>query len=248
MSLQADQESAAGAEQSLSGAPTEPGADRVERLLAGLNPPQRAAVEHGEGPLLVLAGAGSGKTRVLTHRIGYLLATGAARPGEILAITFTNKAAAEMRERAEKLVGGRARAMWLTTFHSACARILRAEAERLGYTRGYTIYDSADSQRLVRQCMDALDVDSKRFPPRMIQSIISRAKNQLENAAQFEQHVDGVVDEVVAEVYKIYERRLREMNAMDFDDLLLRSVELWETYPEVLERYQGVFQHILVDE
>ncbi|MBJ7355291.1 MAG: UvrD-helicase domain-containing protein [Thermoleophilaceae bacterium] len=213
-----------------------------------MNEPQKAAVLHRGGPLLILAGAGSGKTRVLTHRIAHLVQSGDAQPENILAITFTNKAAAEMRERAGKLVGARANAMWLTTFHSACARILRSEAERLGYTRGYTIYDSADSQRLVRQCMDAREVDNKRFPPRMIQSIISRAKNQLENAAQFAQHTDGVVDEVVAAVYETYERRLREMNAMDFDDLLLRSVELFQTYPDVLAKYRGVFQQILVDE
>ena len=136
-----------------SGAPTEAGADRVERLLAGLNPPQREAVEHAEGPLLVLAGAGSGKTRVLTHRIAYLLATGAARPGEILAITFTNKAAAEMRERVGQLVGRSVRAMWVTTFHSACARMLRADAERLGYSQGFTIYDQADSLRMLKRCL-----------------------------------------------------------------------------------------------
>jgi DNA helicase-2/ATP-dependent DNA helicase PcrA len=217
-------------------------------LTAGLNEPQKAAVLHRGGPLLILAGAGSGKTRVLTHRIAHLVQTGDARPDQILAITFTNKAAKEMRERAEKLVGPRANAMWLTTFHSACARILRSEAERLGYTRGYTIYDSSDSQRLIRQCMDSREVDNKRFPPRMIQSIISRAKNQLENAAQYKTHVDGVVDEVVAAVYETYERRLREMNAMDFDDLLLRTVELFQTYPEVLDRYRNVFQQILVDE
>ena len=135
------------------GAPTEPGADRVERLLAGLNPPQREAVEHGEGPLLVLAGAGSGKTRVLTHRIAYLLATGAARPGEILAITFTNKAAAEMRERVGQLVGRSVRAMWVTTFHSACARMLRVDAERLGYSKSFTIYDQSDSLRMLKRCL-----------------------------------------------------------------------------------------------
>lgn len=217
-------------------------------LLAGLNEPQKAAVLHRGGPLLILAGAGSGKTRVLTHRIAHLVQSGDTQPENILAITFTNKAAAEMRERAGKLVGGRANSMWLTTFHSACARILRSEAERLGYSSGYTIYDSSDSQRLIKRCMESNEVDSKRFPPRMIQSIISNAKNQLENATKYEQHVDGVVDEVVAAVYKTYERRLRDMNAMDFDDLLLRSVELWETFPEVLARYQGVFQNILVDE
>lgn len=217
-------------------------------LTAGLNEPQKAAVVHRGGPLLVLAGAGSGKTRVLTHRIGHLVQTGDARPEQILAITFTNKAASEMRDRADRLIGGRARSMWLTTFHSACARILRSEAERLGYTSGYTIYDSSDSQRLVRQCLESLEVDTKRFPPRMIQSIISRSKNNLENAAAFEQKADGVVDEIVAEAYKSYEKRLRNMNAMDFDDLLLRSVELWETYPDLLDKYQNVFQHILVDE
>lgn len=217
-------------------------------LTEGLNAEQKAAVLHRGGPLLILAGAGSGKTRVLTHRIAHLVQTGEARPEQILAITFTNKAATEMRERAEKLVGPRARAMWLTTFHSACARILRSEAERLGYTRGYTIYDSSDSQRLIRQCLEAREVDTKRYPPRLIQSIISRAKNQLMNAQMYSQHVDGVVDEVAAAVYETYERRLRDMNAMDFDDLLFRSVELWQTFPDVLERYQGVFQHILVDE
>ena len=173
--LQTEPESAATG----SGAPTEPGADRAERLLAGLNEPQRAAVRHGEGPLLVLAGAGSGKTRVLTHRIAYLLATGQARPGEILAITFTNKAANEMRERVESLVGRSARAMWVTTFHSACARMLRADAERLGYSRGFTIYDESDSLRMLKRCMVELRVDPKRYPPRAIRTKISGAKNQL---------------------------------------------------------------------
>jgi DNA helicase-2/ATP-dependent DNA helicase PcrA len=146
--------------------PTAPGASQIERLLAELNPPQRQAVTHGEGPLLVLAGAGSGKTRVLTYRIAYLLATGQAHPSEILAITFTNKAAGEMRERVEQLVGGVSRLMWVMTFHSACARILRAEAQRLGYKRAFTIYDEADSLRMVKRCEDELDVDPKRFPAR----------------------------------------------------------------------------------
>jgi DNA helicase-2/ATP-dependent DNA helicase PcrA len=217
-------------------------------LTEGLNGPQKAAVLHRGGPLLILAGAGSGKTRVLTHRIAHLVQTGDARPEQILAITFTNKAAAEMRERAEVLIGPRTSAMWLTTFHSACARILRAEAERLGYTSGYTIYDSADSNRLVRQAMDALEVDSKRYPARLIQSIISRAKNQLMDAAKFEQQADGVVEEVVSGVYKIYERRLVAMNAMDFDDLLFLCVQLFEKHPEVLSHYRRLFQQILVDE
>ena len=167
------------------GAPVEPGADRVERLLAELNDPQREAVRHGEGPLLVLAGAGSGKTRVLTHRIAYLLATGMARPGEILAITFTNKAAGEMRDRVEQLVGRATRAMWVMTFHSACARMLRADAERLGYSRGFTIYDEADSLRMIKRCMEELEVDPKRFPPRAVRAQISGAKNQLVDAVEF---------------------------------------------------------------
>src|SRR6185503_2471197 len=159
--------------------PVHPGATQVERLLAELNPPQRQAVTHGEGPLLVLAGAGSGKTRVLTHRIAWLLATGRALPSEILAITFTNKAAGEMRERVERLVGGVSRVM---TFHSACARILRTEAPRLGYKRAFTIYDEADSLRMVKRCAEELGVDPKRFPPRAVRSQISSAKNQLLDA------------------------------------------------------------------
>jgi DNA helicase-2/ATP-dependent DNA helicase PcrA len=219
-------------------APTEPGADRAERLLADLNPPQREAVRHGEGPLLVLAGAGSGKTRVLTHRIAYLLATGAARPGEILAITFTNKAASEMRERVEALVGRSARAMWVTTFHSACARMLRVDAERLGYTRGFTIYDEQDSLRMLKRAMEELRVDPKRYPPRSIRAQISGAKNQLVE----------VTGEVYAEVAAVYEKRMREANAMDFDDLLVRTVNALELFEEVRERWQRRFRQVLVDE
>src|SRR5262249_52811144 len=181
------------------GVSTEPGADRVERLLAELNPPQRAAVKHGDGPLLVLAGAGSGKTRVLTHRIAYMLATGAARPGEILAITFTNKAAQEMRERVGQLVGRSVRAMWVTTFHSACARMLRADAERLGYSRGFPIYDEAASLRMLKRCLSELGVDPKRFPPRAVRSKISGAKNQLIDAEAYGEAPAGPFEEVVAE-------------------------------------------------
>ncbi len=230
------------------GAPTEPGADRVERLLAELNPPQREAVEHGEGPLLVLAGAGSGKTRVLTHRIAYLLATGAARPGEILAITFTNKAAAEMRERVEQLVGRSARAMWVTTFHSACARMLRADAERLGYSRGFTIYDESDSLRMLKRCLAELGVDPKRYPPRAIRSKISGAKNQLIDAAACAETQSGPFEEVVAEAFPLYEKRMLEANAMDFDDLLVRMVNAMELFEEVRERWRRSFRHVLVDE
>ena len=232
----------------VSGAPTEPGADRAERLLAGLNGPQREAVEYGEGPLLVLAGAGSGKTRVLTHRIAYLLATGAARPGEILAITFTNKAAAEMRERVGQLVGRSVRAMWVTTFHSACARMLRVDAERLGYSKGFTIYDQADSLRMLKRCLTELGVDPKRFPPRAIHSKISGAKNQLIDSDTYDETAHGEFEEIVAEAFPLYEKRMREANAMDFDDLLVRTVNAMELFPEVRERWQRTFRHVLVDE
>src|ERR687883_854885 len=184
--------------------PESAAADRIEELLAGLNPPQREAVMHGDGPLLILAGAGSGKTRVLTHRIAYLLYTGRARPGEILAITFTNKAAQEMRERVELLLGRSTRGMWVMTFHSACARILRAEAPRLGYTRQYTIYDAADSRRLVKRCIDELGVDPKRFTPAAVQHQISGAKNQLRDAEAYAQLVGGYFEQTVAEAFKLY--------------------------------------------
>ncbi len=164
------------------GAPVAAGSTPLEQLLEDLNPDQRRAVEHGEGPLLVLAGAGSGKTRVLVHRIAYLLQTGMARPGQILAITFTNKAANEMKARVEALTGNAARVMWVMTFHSACARILRQHAERLGYKRGFSIFDEADSRRMVKRCMDELDVDPKRYPPRTIKGAISGAKNRLRDA------------------------------------------------------------------
>ncbi|HEX3241046.1 MAG TPA: UvrD-helicase domain-containing protein [Solirubrobacterales bacterium] len=230
------------------GAPTQVGADRVERLLAGLNPPQREAVEHTEGALLVVAGAGSGKTRVLTHRIAYLLATGAARPGEILAITFTNKAAAEMRERVGDLVGRSVRAMWVTTFHSACARMLRADAEKLGYSRSFTIYDQADSQRMLKRAMRELGIDPKRYPPRAVHSKISGAKNQLIDSDMYAETAAGPFEEAVAEAFPLYEKRMLEANAMDFDDLLVRTVNALELFPEVRERWRRTFRHVLVDE
>jgi DNA helicase-2/ATP-dependent DNA helicase PcrA len=248
VSLQADQESSAGAEEAFGGAPTEPGADRVERLLAGLNPPQREAVEHPGGPLLVLAGAGSGKTRVLTHRIAYLLATGQARPGEILAITFTNKAAAEMRERVGDLIGRSVRAMWVTTFHSSCARMLRVDAERLGYSKGFTIYDQGDSLRMVKRCLAELGVDPKRYPPRAVQGKISGAKNQLIDPSGYSEMMVGGFEEVVAETFPLYEKRMLEANAMDFDDLLVRTVNVLELFEDVRERWRRTFRHVLVDE
>ncbi|MCW3003412.1 MAG: family ATPase [Conexibacter sp.] len=229
--------------------PSEAPADqRVIDLLEGLNEPQRAAVVAGDGPLLILAGAGSGKTRVLTHRIAYLIHTGRARAGEILAITFTNKAAAEMRERVGLLLGHSTRAMWVMTFHSACARILRVEAERLGYTRQFTIYDASDSRRLVKRCLDQLDVDPKRFTPGSVQHQISDAKNKLRSAEDYAQMVGGYFEQTVADVYKLYERELVRMNAMDFDDLLFRMVNVLELFPEVRARYAATFRHVLVDE
>ena len=230
------------------GAPVAVGADSEERLLESLNPPQREAVTHGEGPLLVLAGAGSGKTRVLTHRIAWLLATGRARPSEILAITFTNKAANEMRERVGQLVGGVSRAMWVMTFHSACARLLRAEAPRLGYKRAFTIYDEADSLRMIKRCMQEHEVDPKRFAPRAIKSAISSAKNQLVDATDYGEGVGSPFEEAVADVYSLYERRMVEASAMDFDDLLVRTVNLLELFADVREKYQRIFRWILVDE
>jgi DNA helicase-2/ATP-dependent DNA helicase PcrA len=244
------------------GAPVSPGADRAERLLADLNPAQREAVTHGEGPLLVLAGAGSGKTRALTYRIAWLLATGRARPSEVLAITFTNKAAGEMRERVEALVGGVSRLMWVMTFHSACARILRAEAPRLGYKRAFTIYDEADSLRMVKRCMQELELDPKRIAPRGVRAAISAAKNQLIDAADYAQGDGGrpapgrgaeeagrsPFAEAVADVYTLYERRMVEASAMDFDDLLVRTVNLLELFEEVRGKYRRTFRWVLVDE
>src|SRR4051794_12793721 len=217
-------------------------------LLEHLNPEQREAVTHEGGPLLILAGAGSGKTRVLTHRIAWLVHTRRAAPGEILAITFTNKAAQEMRERVELLVGRRTRAMWVMTFHAACARMLRAEAPRLGYTKQFTIYDSADSRRLIKRNIDELGIDPKRFTPGAIQSQISSAKNKLRSADDYRQLVGSFFEQTVADVYELYEKEIHRMNAMDFDDLLVRAVNVLELFPEVRERYATSFRHVLVDE
>jgi DNA helicase-2/ATP-dependent DNA helicase PcrA len=202
----------------------------------------------GDGPLLILAGAGSGKTRVLTHRVAYLVHTQRARAGEILAITFTNKAAKEMRERVGLLLGHSTRAMWVMTFHSACARMLRSEAPRLGYTRTFTIYDQSDSRRLVKRCLDQVDADPKRFTPNAVQHQISDAKNKLRSAEDYAQMVDGWFEKTVAEAYKLYETELVRMNAMDFDDLLFRMVNVLELFPEVQARYGASFRHVLVDE
>jgi DNA helicase-2/ATP-dependent DNA helicase PcrA len=251
VSLQEQFDPSAEAHEQPPAAPTEPGADRIERLLSGLNGPQREATEHSGGPLLVLAGAGSGKTRVLTHRIAYLLATGEARPGEILAITFTNKAAAEMRERVGQLVGRSVRAMWVTTFHSACARMLRVDAEELGYSKRFTIYDQADAQRMLKRCLSELGIDTKRFSPRGVAARISGAKNQLIDSDTYAASADverGGIEAVVAEAYPLYEKRMREASAMDFDDLLVRAINVMELVPEVRKRWRSTFRHVLVDE
>src|SRR5271166_1364855 len=232
----------------LDGMSFNPHADHLQELLEGLNEPQREAVTHGEGPLLILAGAGSGKTRVLTHRIAFLIYTDQAQAGEILAITFTNKAAKEMRGRVERLLGHSTRGMWLMTFHAACARILRAEAERLGYTRQFTIYDQADARRLTKRCIDALGIDPKRYTPAAMNNQISAAKNALRAAADSRQAAGSPFEEMVADVYELYERDLHRMNAMDFDDLLFRTVNLLELFEEVRERYGRAFRHVLVDE
>jgi DNA helicase II / ATP-dependent DNA helicase PcrA len=231
-----------------SGAPVEAGADQVERLLAGLNGPQREAVTFGEGPLLILAGAGSGKTRALTHRIAWLLATGRAHPNQILAITFTNKAADEMRERVAALIGGVSRRMWVMTFHAACARLLRIEAEHLGYTSRFTIYDEADSLRMLKRCLEELEVDTKRYPPRAVRARISDAKNQLIDAEAYQESTGGPFEDMVGQAYRLYERRMLESNAMDFDDLLMRTVNVLELFEDVRRRYRERFRWVLVDE
>jgi DNA helicase II / ATP-dependent DNA helicase PcrA len=217
-------------------------------LLESLNPTQLDAVEHTEGPLLILAGAGSGKTRVLTHRVAYLIDQGLAAPEEVLAITFTNKAAREMKDRVALLVGPDSRKMWVSTFHAFCARILRAHAEKLGYKRGFSIYDGADQVRLVKRCIVELGKDPKRFNPRSFQAQISSAKNVLMPPDDFLRNTEGYIAENVAEVYDLYQRRLYENNAMDFDDLIMQTVALLELFPEVRDRYQTRFKYVHVDE
>ena len=220
----------------------------TDSLLDGLNPQQQKAVNHAGGPLLVVAGAGSGKTRVLTRRIAYLMARRGAAPYEILAITFTNKAAGEMKERVAELVGPIARSMWVSTFHSACVRILRQEASRLGYSNSFSIYDQADSLRLITIVSKELNLDSKRYPARQFQSMISNAKNELLGPAGYLDATQNQFEQVVAEVYAVYQRRLQQANAMDFDDLILKTVEVLQRFPESKARFRSRFRHVLVDE
>jgi DNA helicase-2/ATP-dependent DNA helicase PcrA len=219
-----------------------------EQYLADLNPAQREAVLATEGPLLVIAGAGSGKTRVLTYRVAHLINAVGAKPNEILAITFTNKAAGEMRERLQRLLGASGRGLWILTFHAACGRILRREAQRLGYRSNFTIYDQADQIRLVKQCLEELERDPKRFTPRGIHAQISNAKNRLVHPDEYAARVQSFYDQTIAEAYDLYQRRLFASNAVDFDDLLMLTVDVLERFPEAREKWQQAFRYILVDE
>jgi DNA helicase-2/ATP-dependent DNA helicase PcrA len=219
-----------------------------DQYLADLNPAQREAVLATEGPVLVVAGAGSGKTRVLTYRIAHLVSAVGVKPQEILAITFTNKAAGEMRERLEGVLGGIARTMWVMTFHSACGRILRTEAPKLGYRSNFTIYDQADQVRVVKTCLEELERDPKRFVPRGIHSQISNAKNLLITPDDYKSRVSSFYDQTVADVYELYQGRLFTSNAVDFDDLLMLTVQVLENFPEARKRWQSAFRYVLVDE
>ncbi|WP_406013577.1 DNA helicase PcrA [Streptomyces sp. NBC_00984] len=217
-------------------------------LLDGLNTEQRAAVVHAGSPLLIVAGAGSGKTRVLTHRIAHLLAERGVHPGQILAITFTNKAAGEMKERVEQLVGPRANAMWVMTFHSACVRILRRESKRLGFTSSFSIYDAADSKRLMALVCRDLDLDPKRFPPKSFTAKVSNLKNELIDEETFAGQAADGFEKTLAQAYAMYQSRLREANALDFDDIIMTTVHLLQAFPDVAEHYRRRFRHVLVDE
>ncbi|HWU11206.1 MAG TPA: DNA helicase PcrA [Streptomyces sp.] len=217
-------------------------------LLDGLNTEQRAAVVHAGSPLLIVAGAGSGKTRVLTHRIAHLLAERGVHPGQILAITFTNKAAGEMKERVEDLVGPRANAMWVMTFHSACVRILRRESKRLGFTSSFSIYDAADSKRLMALVCRDLDLDPKRYPPKSFTAKVSNLKNELIDEETFAGQAADGFEKTLAQAYALYQARLREANALDFDDIIMTAVHLLQAFPDVAEHYRRRFRHVLVDE
>jgi DNA helicase-2/ATP-dependent DNA helicase PcrA len=219
-----------------------------EALLVGLNGPQRDAVTHAGTPLLIVAGAGSGKTRVLTHRIAYLLAERDVHPGQIIAITFTNKAAGEMKERVAALVGPRARLMWVSTFHSACVRILRAEHEHAGLKSTFSIYDADDSRRLMQMVARELDLDPKRYTARGLAAQVSNLKNELVDPEEFKGKAKGPNERAVAEAYDLYQRRLKEAHALDFDDIIMATVHLLQSHPHVAEAYRRRFRHVLVDE
>ena len=218
-------------------------------ILKGLNPEQKQAVMHTEGPLLVLAGAGSGKTRVLTHRISYLVKEKLIRPWNILAITFTNKAAREMKERMEKLIGPQADDIWVGTFHACCVRILRREIEKLGYDRSFVIYDSDDQKSLIKTCLDQLNINDKNFPPRTVLHGISRAKDELVDPERFSlMYASDYRMSKIADIYKLYQKKLKANNALDFDDIILLTIRVLSDFPEVLDYYSDKFRYILVDE
>ena len=233
-------------------APDEPRTTRrgptADELLAGLNEPQQAAVQHAGRPLLVVAGAGSGKTRVLTRRIAWIISERKAHPGSILAITFTNRAAAEMKERVEELVGKRARIMWVSTFHSACVRILRKEIVKLGYKSNFSIYDSQDQKRLMTLVIKDLDLDPRRFQPGPVLHWVSNHKNELRDPDEVAKDAKNGIEETYSAAYTLYQRRLREANALDFDDLIMMTVHLMQLFPDVRETYRRRFRHVLVDE
>ncbi|MDI5965862.1 DNA helicase PcrA [Streptantibioticus silvisoli] len=220
----------------------------ADALLEGLNDEQRAAVTHSGSALLIVAGAGSGKTRVLTHRIAHLLAARNVHPGQILAITFTNKAAGEMKERVEQLVGPRANAMWVSTFHSACVRILRRESKHLGFTSSFSIYDAADSKRLMALVCRDLDLDPKNYPPKSFSAKVSNLKNELIDEETFAAQAENPFEKKLAEAYALYQARLREANALDFDDIIMTTVNLLQAFPDVAGHYRRRFRHVLVDE
>lgn len=220
----------------------------TEKLLTGLNEKQREAVQTTEGPLLIMAGAGSGKTRVLTHRIAYLMVERGVNPYNILAITFTNKASREMRDRIGALLGGAAEEVWISTFHSACVRILRRDIDRIGYNRNFTILDTTDQQSVIKGILKEKNLDPKKFDPRGILAAISSAKNELIDPETFSKRQGSYMDQIVSEVYTEYQKRLKKNQALDFDDLIMVTIQLFQRVPEVLEFYQRKFQYIHIDE
>ena len=226
----------------------DPDPEAQERILSGLNAEQQEAVEATDGPVMIIAGPGSGKTRTLTHRIAYLLATGKAKPYEIIALTFTNKAAREMKERVQKLVGDQTKGMWVGTFHSSFARLLRMDGEKIGYSSDFSIYDTDDSKRIIKQQMNRLNVSTDDVSPRSLQNLISDAKNRMVSPEKYESVARGQAQEAAAKVYPAYETALRKANAMDFDDLLLRPLELFDKHPDVLEKYQNRWRYVHIDE
>ena len=217
-------------------------------FLEALNPRQKAAVTHVDGPLLVIAGAGSGKTRVLTYRIAYLIRQGKARPDQILAVTFTNKAAAEMKDRVAQLIGDIVRGIWVSTFHSACVQILRAHADKIGYRRNFQIFDTADQLVVVKEALQELNLDPKHFEPKAILASISNAKNELLDPSDFDDKAADFWQRQVSRVYHLYQQKLVQNNGLDFDDLIMQTVHLFRTHPSVLKSYQERFRYVLVDE